>query len=67
MDREQVLATVEKHHPPGGPRLRPKIIMDEAAELGFLMTAETYRDPNAEGISVDFADGRVTRKFYSRD
>lgn len=67
MSREQVLANMEALYPSEDPRKRPRLIVDEPGELGFLMTPEAPSDPNAEGISVELVDGRVSRKFYSRD
>lgn len=67
MSREQVIRSMEEHYPAAGPRQRPKIATDTSTELGFLMTPENPGDPNAEGISVVLSDGRVTRKYYSRD
>lgn len=67
MTRFEVLASLEKHYPAHGPRQRPKIMKDTAAELGFFMNPEDSYEPNCEGIFLDFAEGKVTRKSYSRD
>jgi len=67
MTRFEVLASLERHYPAGGPRQRPKIMKDTADELGFFMNPEDSYEPNCEGIFLDFADGKVTRKRYSRD
>lgn len=67
MTRFEVLASLERHYPAEGPRQRPKTMKDSAAELGFFMNPEDSYEPNCEGIFLDFADGKVTRKRYSRD
>ncbi|MCB1210209.1 MAG: hypothetical protein KDK97_12820 [Verrucomicrobiales bacterium] len=67
MTRFEVLASLEKHYPADGPRQRPRIMKDTANELGFFMNPEDSYEPNCEGIFLDFADGKVTRKRYSED
>lgn len=67
MTREQVLAALEKHYPPDGPRKRPTLVTDSPSSLGFFMNPETSREPNCEGIFLTFEDGRVTRMGYSPD
>ncbi len=67
MTRDQVIATLDHRYPEGGPRQRPTIIKDTVEELGFFMNPERSRGPNCEGIFLDFTEGRVVRKHYSRD
>lgn len=67
MTREQVLAAMEKHYPPNGPRKRPMIIDDTPRSLDFFMNPETSREPNCEGIFLTLEAGRVTRMSYSAD
>lgn len=67
MTREQVLASMEKSYPPGGPRKRPRVNADTPENLSFFMDPEGSREPNHEGIILHLSDGRVTRKIYSGD
>ena len=67
MSRDQVFATLGKHYPTNGPRQRPTTNTDTAERLGFFMNPEHSREPNCEGIFLDFKDGRMVRKHYSRD
>ena len=67
MTREQVLAAMERRYPKDGPRKRPKIMGDTPEALGFFMDPETSREPNCEGIFLQFESGRVTKKQYSAD
>ncbi|MEM7262089.1 MAG: hypothetical protein AAF488_08865 [Planctomycetota bacterium] len=67
MTRDEVLATLGYHYPAGGERTPPRRMGDEPDELSFLMDAEGTNSPNAEGIRVNFQDGRVRSKVYSPD
>lgn len=67
MTRFEVLARLDEYYPADGVRKRPRIMKDTDEELGFFMNPEHSYEPNAEGIFLDFAEGKVTRKRYSRD
>ncbi len=67
MTRNEVLATVDRLYPKAGKRQRPKVFDDQPDQLGFFMNPETSTEPNCEGISVMFKNGRVTKKEYLPD
>jgi hypothetical protein len=67
MTREEVMAVQAKLYPEGGPRLKPRIIVDEAEHLTFFMHPETSEEPNCEGILLAFKEGKMTSKTYSPD
>lgn len=67
MTRQEVIDVMDSHYPAEGQRQRPTIMRDSEESLGFFMNPEQYREPNCEGIFVDFADGKVNRKSYSAD
>jgi hypothetical protein len=67
MTRFEVLARLDEYYPADGARKRPRITKDTTDELGLFMNPEHSYEPNCEGIFLDFADGKVTRKRYSRD
>jgi hypothetical protein len=67
MTRQEVVGVMDLHYPAEGQRQRPTIMNDSEDRLGFFMNPEQYREPNHEGIFLDFADGKVTRKSYSAD
>jgi|GEM_PF-558834 hypothetical protein len=68
MTREEVMAVQAKHYPEGGPRQKPRIMIDEAESLTFFMNAEVPDSwINCEGIFLGFKDGRVVSKTYSPD
>jgi hypothetical protein len=67
MTREQVFAAMERRYPKDGPRLRPRVMRDELASLGFFMNAERSSEPNCEGIFLKLEVGRVVSKKYSPD
>ena len=67
MTRDDVSALVERDYPSGGPRQRPKIVVETQDHVSFCMSPEGERDPNCEGIYITFRDGRVSQKEYVRD
>jgi hypothetical protein len=68
MTREDVMAVQAKIYPEGGPRQKPRIIVDEAESLTFFMNAEVPDSwINCEGILLGLKDGRVVSKIYSPD
>jgi hypothetical protein len=68
MTREEVMAVQSRHYPEGGPRQKPRIIVDEVESLTFFMNAEVPDSSiNCEGILLGFKDGRVVSKTYSPD
>lgn len=54
MTHEEALAAVDKHYHANGPRHRPEVMRGTTAELGFFMEPEHSRQPNCEGIFLDF-------------
>lgn len=67
MTRDEVLALQARLYPEGGPRQKPRIIMEDETSLTFFMHPEDSTEPNCEGIFLAFQDGRVTSKTYSPD
>lgn len=68
MTREEVMALQAKVYPEGGPRQKPRIIVDEVESLTFFMNAEVPDSwINCEGIFLGFEDGKVVSKIYSPD
>lgn len=67
MTREEVWASVERINPADGARQRPLVMEDSDTVLGFFMHAEGGREPNCEGIFLEFEDGVVVKLEYSRD
>lgn len=67
MTRDEVLALQSRLYPEGGPRQKPRIIMEDETSLTFFMHPEDSAEPNCEGIFLAFQDGRVTSKTYSPD
>lgn len=68
MTREEVMAVQAKHYPEGGPRQKPRIMIDEDESLTFFMNAEVPDSwINCEGIFLGFKDGKVSAKTYSPD
>jgi hypothetical protein len=67
MTRDEVLAALERRYPGTGARQPPKIMEDSPERLGFFMNPETSREPNCEGIFLQFEHGRVIGKSYSPD
>lgn len=67
MTREEVLALQGRLYPEGGPRQKPRIIMEDDTSLTFFMHPEDSTEPNCEGIFLGFQDGRVISKTYSPD
>ncbi len=68
MTREEVLAVQATHYPEGGPRLRPRIIVDETESLTFFMHPEMADSAvDCEGILLSLKDGKVVAKTYSPD
>ncbi len=68
MTREEVMALQTQLYPAGGPRQKPRIIMDESNSLTFFMHPE---DPassvDCEAIILNLKEGKVTSKTYSPD
>lgn len=58
---------MDARYPKNGKRQRPRIMQDNPGSLGFFMNPETSREPNCEGIFLDFKDGRIVSKAYSPD
>lgn len=67
MTRDEVMAAQARIYPEGGPRQKPRIIMEDAASLTFFMHPEDSTEPNCEGIFLGFKDGKVASKTYSPD
>lgn len=67
MTRQEVDALLSRYYPSAGPRAYPKILEDTPQRLGLFMNPETSTEPNCEGISLKFEDGRVAAKDYSPD
>ena len=67
MTREEVERTIDRHYPEQGKRQRPTYWDDTPQHLGLFMNPEHLREPNCEGISIRFADGKVVGKGYSMD
>ncbi len=67
MTRNEVLELAKHHYPKGGPREFPIVMSDEPNHLGFFMNPEGDRQPNCEGIFLDFKEGRVVSVSYSAD
>jgi len=68
MTRDEVMAVRARMYPEGGPRQKPRIIVDEAESLTFFMDPENPGDAvDCEGIIIFFKDGKVTSKTYSPD
>jgi len=68
MTREEVMALQNQLYPAGGPRQKPRIMMDESNSLTFFMHPE---DPassiDCEAIILNLKEGKVTSKTYSPD
>lgn len=68
MTRDEVMAVQAQLYPAGGPRRKPRIIMDEPDSLTFFMDPE---DPSSavdcEAILLDLKAGKVVTKKYSPD
>ena len=67
MTRAEVELTIDAHYPEHGKRLRPTHWDDTPQHLGLFMNPEHLREPNCEGISIRFADGKVVGIGYSMD
>jgi hypothetical protein len=67
MTRDQVLSIMEHRYPTNGSRGCPKVLHDWPGGLGFFMNPEKSKEPNCEGIFLEFEQGRVTKKVYSAD
>jgi hypothetical protein len=67
MTRAEVEATMETFYPPGGERKAPTRVDDTADQLFLFMNPEHRKEPNCEGISIRFENGKVTGKGYSMD
>ncbi len=67
MTRAEVGLTIDAHYPEGGERLRPTHWDNTPQHLGLFMNPEHLREPNCEGISIRFVDGKVVGKGYSMD
>ena len=67
MSREEVEQLLKDHYPAGGKRQAPTRVTDDANELFLFMNPEHSKEPNGEGISIRFADGKVVGKSYSMD
>lgn len=68
MTRDEVMAARARIYPEGGPRQKPRIIVDEAESLTFFMDPENPGDAvDCEGIIIFFKDGKVISKTYSPD
>lgn len=68
MPREEVLTLLAKLYPEGGPRQKPRIIVDEVESLSFFMNPEALDSAvNCEGIILSFKEGKVSSKAYSPD
>ena len=67
MTRDELSTLLQRDYPEGGPRQRPKIVVETLDHVSFCMSPEGETDPNCEGITVRLQDGRVTAKEYVRD
>jgi hypothetical protein len=68
MTRDEVMAVRAKVYPEGGPRQKPRIIVDEAESLTFFMHPEAPDSSvDCEGILLELKDGKVVSKRYSPD
>lgn len=67
MTREEVLAVQAGVYPDSSPRMKPRVIVDEADHLTFFMHPETAAEPDCEAIILAFKEGKVTSKTYSPD
>lgn len=67
MTREEVMGVQAKIYPEGSPRMKPRIIVDEADHLTFFMHPETSAEPDCEAIILGLKEGRVASKTYSPD
>ena len=68
MTREDVMVVQAKVYPEGGPRQKPRIIVDEVESLTFFMNAEVPDSSvDCEGILLAFKEGKVIAKTYSPD
>lgn len=68
MTRAEVMAVQAKLYPEGGPRQKPRIIMDEADSLTFFMHPEDPASPvDCEAILLELKAGKVVSKTYSPD
>ena len=67
MTRAEVELTIDAHCPEGGERMRPTHWSDTPQHLGLSMNPEHLREPNCEGISIRFEDGKVVGKGYAMD
>lgn len=67
MTKDEVMTVQAKHYPEGGPRLKPRIIVDEVDHLTLFMHPETSAEPDCEGIILALKEGKVVSKTYSPD
>ena len=68
MTREEVMNVQDKLYPEGGPRMKPRIIVDESDHLTFFMHPEAPDSTvNCEAIILKLRDGKVISKTYSPD
>jgi hypothetical protein len=67
MDRSEVLASLDKSYPTGGPRLKPKLLEDTATRLSFTMHPEAKPEPDRETITLKMEAGKVVGKEYLPD
>ncbi len=68
MTRDEVMALQKQLYPEGGPRQKPRIMMDESNSLTFFMHPEDPDSPaDCEAILLELKDGKVTAKTYSPD
>ncbi len=67
MTRAEIIALQDRLYPEGGPRQKPRIIIEDDRSLTFFMHPEDSTEPNCEGILLAFAEGKLKSKTYSPD
>ena len=67
MTRAEIEELMTQHYPADGKRLPPKRVTDSEVQLFLFMNPEHSKNPNCEGMSIHFKDGRVSGKGYSMD
>jgi len=67
MTRADVEQLITKHYPHGGKRGTPITNHDSEDYLYYWMDPEGTREPNCEGISIQFQDGKIVKKDYIPD
>ncbi len=66
MNRQEILAVMDRHYPAGESRTRPIFRQESITKLTFQLAAEGSAEPAKEEISLQMEEGRVIRKDYTR-